>query len=334
MNNLKNPYLKMRARLEKSCARCKKTTIDTYMWNIKALAKVAGLKSVPNRAEWVTKSLLDKIKKLPISQYKRFAMAGVKVLSAFGKKNSSWEAAMRDSTDRYGAIRDKQKRTDREAKNWPEGGYAALKKLADKLHEGVKQLEGRKKLSPGELYRYQKYVIIRFYSEHALRGDLADLRIKRPFGKNYLNKSKGSWVLYLGEHKTVKARGAIQLKVSQPVQDAFDHFVPMVKSNTSHGFLLTTLRTKSRCSAPTCQTHPGHHHGAPRQKHWGPDHTRLEDDRRILRNREGGGPADGDGTLRSDAASLRVEIDMLSRSAISRNSRGSHHVLPSFLEYV
>ena len=236
----------MRARLEKSCARCKKTTIDTYMWNIKALAKVAGLKSVPNRMDWVTKSLLEKIKKLPISQYKRFAMAGVKVLSAFGKKNSSWEAAMRDSTDRYGAIRDKQKRTEREAKNWPEGGYAALKKLADKLYEGVSKLEGRKKLSPGELYRYQKYVIIRFYSEHALRGDLADLRIKRPFGKNYINKSKGSWVLYLGEHKTVKARGAIQLKVSQPVQDAFDHFVPMVKTNTSHGFLLTTLRTKSR----------------------------------------------------------------------------------------
>ena len=131
----------MRARLEKSCARCKKTTIDTYMWNIKALAKVAGHKSVPNRMDWVTKSLLEKIKKLPISQYKRFAMAGVKVLSAFGKKNSSWEAAMRDSTDRYGAIRDKQKRTDREAKNWPDGGYAALKKLADKLYEGVKQLE-------------------------------------------------------------------------------------------------------------------------------------------------------------------------------------------------
>lgn len=164
----------MRARLEKSCARCKKTTIDTYMWNIKALAKVAGHKSVPNRMDWVTKSLLEKIKKLPISQYKRFAMAGVKVLSAFGKKNSSWEAAMRDSTDRYGAIRDKQKRTDREAKNWPDGGYAALKKLADKLYEGVKQLEGRKKLSPGELYKYQKYVIIRFYSEHALRGDLAE----------------------------------------------------------------------------------------------------------------------------------------------------------------
>ena len=124
--------------------------------------------------DWVTKSLLEKIKKLPISQYKRFAMAGVKVLSAFGKKNSSWEAAMRDSTDRYGAIRDKQKRTEREAKNWPDGGYAALKKLADKLYEGVKQLEGRKKLSPGELYKYQKYAIIRFYSEHALRGDLAD----------------------------------------------------------------------------------------------------------------------------------------------------------------
>lgn len=30
------------------------------------------------------------------------------------------------------------------------------------------------------------------------------------------------------------------------MQDAFDHFVPMVKTNTSHGFLLTTLRTKSR----------------------------------------------------------------------------------------
>ena len=77
---------------------------------------------------------------------------------------------MRDSTDRYGAIRDKQKRTDREAKNWPDGGYAALKKLADKLYEGVSKLEGRKKLSPGELYKYQKYAIIRLLGARAPGG--------------------------------------------------------------------------------------------------------------------------------------------------------------------
>ena len=150
---------------------------------------------------------------------------------------------MRDSTEKYSRIRDSGRRTQREQKNWPSGGYAALSKLARELHEEVEHLETKKKtLSASELYQYQRYFIILFYSKHALRGDLADVRIKKPLGPNWIKGNQ----LHIGEHKTAKARGPIEIKLAEPVQKALGHFLPMVKARTTHGFLLSTLRTGNR----------------------------------------------------------------------------------------
>ena len=57
-------------------------------------------------------------------------LAAVKALQAYGAKDDKWDTAMRDSTEKYSRIRDSGVRTQREKKNWPSGGYAALSKLA------------------------------------------------------------------------------------------------------------------------------------------------------------------------------------------------------------
>ena len=230
--------------LRKVCKHCKPSSLKTYHANVKALARIAKVgPPVPTNKRWLSSALLKQVAAMPLQKYKRFSMAGVKALQAYGAKDQTWDTAMRDSTEKYSRIRDSGRRTQREKKNWPSGGYAALSKLARELHEEVEHLETKKKtLSASELYQYQRYFIILFYSKHALRGDLADVRIKKPLGPNWIKGNQ----LHIGEHKTAKARGPIEIKLAEPVQKALGHFLPMVKARTTHGFLLSTLRTGNR----------------------------------------------------------------------------------------
>ena len=78
----------------------------------------------------------------------------------------------------------------------------------------------------------------------ALRGDLAEARIQ-PKGHNYIYKANDAWRIHIGTHKTVRAHGAIDFELAGPVAEALDTFLPFVKAQTSHGFLLTTLRTRA-----------------------------------------------------------------------------------------
>ena len=122
------------------CTHCTESTIKTYLFNIRGLAKEAGHSAVPEGHGWINDKLLQQLQKGAATRYKRFTIVAVKLLQAYGIKGpklKKWQEQMRISTDKYGAIRDKQKRTDREARNWPEGGYQALTGLARKLHGEV-----------------------------------------------------------------------------------------------------------------------------------------------------------------------------------------------------
>ena len=229
------------------CTHCTESTIKTYMFNVRGLAKEAGHGAVPEGHGWISDKLLAKLQKGTATRYKRFTITAVKVLQAYGikgQKLKKWQEQMRISTDKYGATRDKQKRTDREARNWPEGGYQALTGLARKLHGEVEHLfkEPPKLITSTELYEMQRYFVILFYSKHALRGDLGDVRIERK-GHNYIYRTgTGPWHLHVGAHKTAKSHGAIDIKLHKQVHEALVKFLPYVRAKTKHGFLLSTRR--------------------------------------------------------------------------------------------
>ena len=238
----------MLAKLKKSCPDCTESSQKTYLKSIRALSKLAGNDEVPATHRWINKPLLAKIKKRPLVQYKRFAIAGVKALKAYGvTDNKPWWEAMRDATAKYTKVRLTGKRTKREAERWPKGGYKAIAKLAKTLHSEVAHLEGAKSLSLRDLWLYQRYFVLLFYSRHTLRGDLADVRIKRgtkPQSWVY-KKKRGGYHMHIGQHKTVKSRGALEIDLDPAVDKALDKFLPMVRKHTDHGFLLTT-RTGTR----------------------------------------------------------------------------------------
>ena len=227
------------------CKNCTASSLQTYYYNIKALARMAGHDEPPNNHRWINSALLKKIRKtLPLMKFKNMTIAGIKALAAYGKKNEEWSNAMHESTTKYNKERDTQKRTKRESANWPKEGYQALAKLANELYKDVEHLYDKApaKVTYPELWEMMRHFVILFYSKHALRGDLADIRIKRA-GSNYIEKKKGKkWHMHVGQHKTVKAHGPIELDLDDAVGKQLDKYLLYLRAKTKHGYLLSTKR--------------------------------------------------------------------------------------------
>jgi hypothetical protein len=234
------------ALLKKACANCKTSSIKTYWANIQALSRVAGHDEMPAGAGWLNDKLLARISAMPLNRFKRFTSAGVKALQMYKVKKPKWGKAMSEATEKYARIRESGKRTKREHENWPKGGYQALGTLAKTLHSEQEHLENKKVWSRSDLYHFQRYLIVLFYSKHALRGDLADVRHKKPFGSNWVQKAGSGYKLHIGEHKTSRAHGAIKLDLGPGITRALNTFLPQLRRLTKHGFLLSTLRTGNR----------------------------------------------------------------------------------------
>ena len=234
----------MKARLKKVCKNCTESSLQTYYYNIKALAKMAGHDEPPNNHRWINAALLKKIHKtLPLMKFKNMTIAGNKALAAYDKKNELWSKAMQESTVNYNKQRDTQKRTKRESANWPKEGYRALSKLASELYKDVEHVyeKAPAKVTYPELWQMMRHFVILFYSKHALRGDLADVRIRRG-GSNFIERKNKKWHMHIGQHKTVKAHGPIELDLDATVGKQLDKYLLYVKAKTKHGFLLSTKR--------------------------------------------------------------------------------------------
>ena len=52
----------MKARLRKVCKECTESSLTTYFYNIRALARMAGHQEIPNNHRWINAALLKKIK--------------------------------------------------------------------------------------------------------------------------------------------------------------------------------------------------------------------------------------------------------------------------------
>ena len=215
------------------------------MHSIQALALFAGRQSIPDGPAWLNAALLKKVRALPLQKFKRFTIAGVKALGAYGKTDETkWHQAMVEASEKYTKMRLTGKRTKREAERWPKDGYASIRKLAKTLHSEVVHLEELKpsSLTHWQRYLYQRYVILLFYSHHALRGDLADVQLRKG-ASSWIRRKGSKWTIHIGDHKTVKSRGAIEFVVDDAVSAVFSKFVPMVRAaKLKHSYLLSTSR--------------------------------------------------------------------------------------------
>ena len=130
----------MRALLQKSCKTCTKSSIETYFYTIRGLAKIAGLDDVPLQHTWINETLFERVKLMPKrTTSKNLAVAALKALRAYPQTNAvkrkieRWGNFVSKASEAYSKTRNTQERTKREASNWPKGGYDAIRKLAVRL---------------------------------------------------------------------------------------------------------------------------------------------------------------------------------------------------------
>ena len=114
--------MRFETRLRRQCTACTESSIKTYVANIKALAKLAGLQEIPgNDASWLDADLLQIVKNETLGRYKRFAIAGRKALQSYGSRTAGfsqdmseqWAQAVVESSVEYDKQRNEQKRTAR-----------------------------------------------------------------------------------------------------------------------------------------------------------------------------------------------------------------------------
>ena len=223
---------------------CTESTIKTYKNNIRRLSRLAGYEGVPVSGKWLKqKKLLKTFDKLSLSARRVLSVAAVKLSQVYKQeKPIDWTERLAKAASEYDDEREKRKKTDREKDNWPKDGYDAIGRAATELKKTVSKYFGKKNPTAFELYEIQKYVILKLYSQHALRLDWADVFIgkKDSEQKNYIYKHpRKGWTLIMRKYKTSKFLGEQEIKISRPASLVLSMFIPKVKSATTHGFLLS-----------------------------------------------------------------------------------------------
>ena len=171
------------------------------------------------------------------------SLAAVKSLQAYGKKDDKWNDRLAKSSEEYDEKRNQRVRSAKEKSKWADKGYDALKTAARQQKTEVKHDLAANPKTLKNLWNIQKWVILVLYSQHALRLDFADVVLSKPTEekKNFLHKyPRKGWILTLRDYKTAKFRGEQQLKMSRAASLVLSRFVPIVKTLTEHGKLLTS----------------------------------------------------------------------------------------------
>ena len=177
--------------LKKACPNCKPESIKKYKRDIlrlKNLNSETPTQSLPETGGWLSaKTLFEKYKKIPLEKRRALSIAAIKALQAYGVKDKKkWFDSMMSDVNAYKKKMSLQNKSETEKAKWLEGGLKTLKKASTEMKREIRRLLLENNLK--SLYAYSNYLILRFYSEVALRNTLADVEISS--GENHISKKK------------------------------------------------------------------------------------------------------------------------------------------------
>ena len=167
-------------------------------------------------------------------------MAGVKSGQAYSlKENKIWYQAMLEDIGLYKKQRTLQNKSESEKKNIPKEGLKVLKKIASEYKRSIRLT--LQSPSTESLYKYSQYIIVKFYSEVALRNTLADVEIGK--GDNHLTKKKGIYTIHLSKFKASDKVGSIEFPLSKALSSALRKYITFRGIvNPDHNYLLVNAK--------------------------------------------------------------------------------------------
>ena len=231
-------------KLKKVCLKCTQGSIDKYKRDVLRLFNLGNPKAagtIPDSSTWLKDpNLFKKYKAIPLNKRRALSVAAVKAGQAFKlKENKKWFDAMVSDVNEYKKQRSLQLKSDDEKKSWPKEGIQVLKKIATEFKREIR----RPLLEPSveSLYLYSQYILLKFYSEVALRNDLAEVELGS--GANHLTKSKGIYTLHMTKFKASEKVGAVDIVLSKALSSAVSKYVKFrAKVAPDHKFLLINAK--------------------------------------------------------------------------------------------
>jgi len=236
------------ANLKKFCDGCKLATIKSYARNIRRLAKIAGLDTVPNNKGWLStdkgKKLRNKIQKdFDVSVSRHLYTAGSQAFRMYskGERSAPWQIAMNDAANKYDVQRHKQIKSKSEEDNWPKEAYRSIAKAATIQKRKVLGLLKKTEYTNLERYEIQKYIVLLLFSHHTFRLTPATWSLVASKSGNTLLRPRGSrqFIVTLREHKTKKAMGELEVPLSLAVSKVLSTYLPKIKKNSKHNYFLS-----------------------------------------------------------------------------------------------
>lgn len=224
----------------------KKSSVETYIRNIKRLRKVKNKLPIPDKDHtWLNaKGLLDWYDKQPLSVRRHMANSANIALKVYGKENAEWKKRQRSSMEEFDEQRRKRELTPAQKSKIPAKGFDALKRVVNQMKKELRHVLSDIK-TRSDLLRVQDLVILSLYYDFPLRLDYATLKTEPTTTSNSivknLKKPRG-WHITLHEFKTAKSLGSKKFRLSAANQRLLNKFIPAVKKLTDHGFLLTNMK--------------------------------------------------------------------------------------------
>ena len=203
--------MKFEKLLKKSCSNCKISTIKVYLSGTRRLLRLNDekAKEIPESSTWLMKkSLLDKVKKQPLSKRRHLSAIGFIASKAYGlKPDNHWNTQMLADIASYQGERDKNKKSEYEKKNLP-SDISEIKKAATLYKKQIARTYAKEKPTLADLYKVQKWLILRLSYVLPFRNDLPTLNIdKQSDSGNYLQAVGKGFKIVMNKFKASEKVG-------------------------------------------------------------------------------------------------------------------------------
>ena len=155
----------------------KKSSVETYIRNIKRLRKVKNKLPIPDKDfAWLNaKGLLDWYDQQPLSVRRHMANSANIALRVYGKENKEWKKRQRSSMEEFDEQRRKRELTPAQKAKIPTKGFDALKRVVTQMKKELRHVLADIK-NRSDLLRVQDLVILSLYFDYPLRLDYATLQ--------------------------------------------------------------------------------------------------------------------------------------------------------------
>ena len=229
-------------KLRSVCKTCKMATIKVYLSGVRRLLRLVDpdFEKIPDGSKWLMSEKLEKkVKALPLNKRRHLTSIGYIASKAYGlKADNKWQELMIADVDKYQKERNKNKKSAYEEKNLPES-LNDVKKAAKEYWQRIKRIYGKSDPTLADLYKVQKWLVLRLITELPFRNDLPTINVSEKKG-NYLDKEKKGLKIVMTDFKASDKVGPRTVKLSRGVVVVLKKFLKYREAaGIEHDFLLS-----------------------------------------------------------------------------------------------